>query len=191
MKLLKYFSLSLLLGLLMTYNLRAQDNDLNVNIDAESDLDLSDYNSYFWVTDFGNGSDLWITVNGLEGEMIKDAIEYEMDVKNLEWTPQNPDLLVNFHVFDKKYGKEYYMGDSPYEYRYMDKQEIMDNIKDGTLVVSLIDKDKGKSVWEGYATIAVDESETLREQQADIRQAVSAIFDRYNPNGLSQTTSSY
>ena len=190
MKFFNFFSICVLLISFPITNALAQD-DLNVSIDAEPDLDLSEYNSFFWVTDFGDGEDLWITVNSIQGEIIKNAINYEMDVKGLEWDPENPDLLVNFHIFNKGYDEEYYLGTAPYEYRYMDKQEIMDNIKDGTVVISLIDQESGKSVWEGYATIAVEESESLRQQQADIRQAVSAIFDRYNPGGITQTTATY
>lgn len=156
-------------------------NDMNVHIDSEPNLDLSDYDSYFWVTDFSNDEDLWITINSIQGEMIKEAVDFEMDVKGLEWNPKDADLLVNFHIFDKDYDKKYYIGNTPYEYRYMDKQETMNDIKDGTVVISLIDKENGDAIWEGYATIPIEEDESLREQQADIRRAVAAIFDRYNP----------
>lgn len=166
---------------------QAQDDDLNVNIDAASDVDLSEYNSYFWVTDFADGEDMWITVNKIQGQMIKDAVEYEMDVLGMEWNPENPDLLVNFHIFDKKYDENLYVDGAPYEYRYQDKQAIMETIEDGTIAISLIDKETGKSIWEGYATMGVEENESLRKQQADIRQATSAIMDRYNPEGLNQT----
>lgn len=176
--------------LIFNFSAQAQDEDLNINIDAAQDVDLSDYDSYFWVTDYGDGEDVWITVNRIQGELIKDAVEYEMDVSGLRWNPEDPDLLVNFHIFDEAYDKEFYTGTSPYEYRYMEKQSMMEDIEDGTIVISLVDQETGKSVWEGYATIGVEEKEPLRMQQADIRQAVSGIFERYNPEGVNETTSS-
>lgn len=188
MKKFKIFPSFILLLLFFAFNAHAQEEDLNVSIDVEQDADFSDYNSYFWVTDFGNGENVWITVNRIQGEMIKDAVEYEMDVLGMEWKPENPDLLVNFHIFDEKYDENFYVGSAPYEYRYMDKQAIMEDITDGTIVISFIDTNTGKSIWEGYATIGVNENEPLREQQADIRQATSAIMDRFNPEGLNETT---
>lgn len=190
MKNFKIFS-SLILLLFFAFNVQAQEEeDLNVSIDIEQDADFRDYDSYFWVTDFGDGENVWVTVNKIQGEIIKDAVEYEMDVLGLEWNPENPDLLVNFHIFDQQYDENFYVGSSPYEYRYMDKQAIMEGIEDGTIVISLIDTETGKSIWEGYASIGVEENESLREQQADIRQATSAIMDRFNPEGLNETTTS-
>ena len=195
MKLLKFLFFSMFIAYLPTTEAIGQaeeEDEIRVRIDSDPDVDLTEYDSYFWVTDFGNSDDLWITVNSIQGEMIESAIEYEMDVQNMEWSPENADLLVNFHIFDGKYGEEFYVGTAPYEYRYMDKQDIMEEIEDGTVVVSLIDRETGESVWEGYATMVVDENESLRKQQADIRKAVSAIFDRYNPGGLqSRTPSTY
>lgn len=188
MKYFKLFLLSLSFIAIFATSLKAQENDLNVRIDAAQDIDFTNYDSYFWVTDFGNSENLWITVNSIQGEMIENAVEYEMDVKHIEWNPEDPDLLVNFHIFDEGYDEEFYTGAAPYEYRYMKKKDIIEEIEDGTVVISMIDKAKGEAVWEGYATIAVDESESLRQQQADIRQAVSAIFERYNPEGLSAAT---
>lgn len=187
----RYYKLCSILLILfsISFSAQAQNDDLNVEIDAAADVDLSEYVSYFWVTDFANGEDIWITVNKIQGEMIKDALEYEMDVKGVKWSPENPDLLVNFHIFDEAFDENFYTGSSPYEYRYMEKQAMMEDIEDGTIVVTLVDKETGKSVWEGYATIGVEENEPLRMQQTDIRQAISGIFDRYNPEGLTETSS--
>jgi len=183
-------TLIILLLIFVTFTTQAQDEDLNIKIDAAENVDLSEFDSYFWVTDYANGEDLWITVNKIQGEMIKDAVEYEMDVKGLEWSPENPDLLVNFHIFDRAFDKNFYTGNAPYEYRYMEKQSMVEDIEDGTIVITMIDKKTGKSVWEGYATVGVEEDESLRAQQADIRQAVSGIIDRFNANGINETTSS-
>lgn len=48
----------------------------------------------------------FVTENQLLSSMVENAIEYEMDTYNYNMEKENPDMLINYMVFDQKYNDE-------------------------------------------------------------------------------------
>lgn len=128
-----------------------------------------------------NGRSGWAVIFPIENSMIKEAIDYELDVAGLEKTSDNPDVLIQYHIFNKDYAEDdnYIKAFEDYEYSYPKKADLMSNIEDGTLVVSIVDNETNKSVWEGFAYTDYEESASLDDKQHALRQGVDAIVTQF------------
>ena len=155
----------------------AQEFTIESDYDREAELDR--YSQYYWMMDDQLGDNLWINLNTLKSALIKDAIEYQMDLLDYEKNVDDPDFLVNFFVFNEGY-KE-----NPLKEFYNEEDEFpninLDAITGGTLVLSFIDTKSNRTVWLGYAAEVINEQnqENLRDQQKSIRKAVSRLMSVY------------
>jgi len=168
-----------LMAITITFSGFAQNEEIEFNTDFTEGTDFTDYESYFWVVDDKLGENTWISVNTMQAAMIKDAIEFKMDIEEYQKNPENPEILINYHIFDQDYDVEAYVATPPYDFRYMENRAKMENITDGTLVISVFNTEKGKVIWEGYATNVIQDDNSLRENQKNIRYAVANILNRF------------
>lgn len=166
---------TLLVSMLLTAGSMAQE--VNVQSIDNTDPNRERIDTYSFIDD-SKYINNWITVNPLETSMIKNSLVYELDTRDLKMNREDPDILLNFHIYDEKYSNEDYVGDAPYEYNYRKKQDIMSGIKDGTVVLSAIDPKSGESIWEGYANVDYDDSYSIRDKQIGIRKAADALIGR-------------
>ena len=145
------------------------------------DANLDQYKSYA----LGDGmqsmmNEDYVTENELLNNMVENAIAYEFDVYNYDLKPEDADLLVNFMVFDQKYNdKMGYMPGYRIDEDFGMDDNILKQIKDGSLVISMVSTKDGKAVWSGYVPDGIDTEASLREQQKDARQAVSAAMEMF------------
>lgn len=123
----------------------------------------------------------WATLNPMENTIIKEAITYEFDVQGLERTQSDPDMYVQYHIYDDAHSDDeaYINTNNGYDYTYTKKQDLMANIEDGTVVLSIVDAEEGKSVWEGFAYNAYEKDASLRDKQQGLRQAVDALVTQF------------
>ena len=145
------------------------------------DAELDQYESYA----FGDGlssvmNQEYVTENTLLNNMVENAIAYEFDVYDYELDADNADLLVNFMVFDQKYSDEVgYMPGYRIDEDFGMDDNVLEQLKDGSLMVSMVSTEDGQTVWSGYVPDGIDTSASLREQQKDARQAVSAAMEMF------------
>lgn len=120
-----------------------------------------------------------------ENKIIKDAISYELDVRDLDKDRSDPDILIQYHIYDSDYVNDdrYINAVDDYRFTYTKKQDLMSNLDDGTVVLSVIDTEEGASVWEGFAYNAYDENDSYDERQQGLRQAVDALMERFAAEG--------
>ncbi len=111
----------------------------------------------------------------LEEKMIQNAIIYEFDVLGLDLQENNPDLMIYYRVIDKKANQPQRTADTATS----DRSGMADTLKEGTLMVSVVDSKQGKAVWTGYVKDALQPNSELREQQKNIRQSISAAMDTF------------
>lgn len=124
-----------------------------------------------------------VTENQLLSNMVSNAIIYEMDVYNYNMKKESPDMLINYVVFDKAYNdKVGYMPGFRIDEDYGMDNNILDDIKSGSMMVSVVRVEDGKAVWSGYVIDGIDTSASLKEQQKDARQVVSAIMESFMIN---------
>ena len=147
------------------------------------DAELDQFETYA-IGDMMNLSDeAFVTENQQLSNMVESAIEYEMDTYNYNMEKENPDMLINYMVFDQKYNDEVgYMPGFRIDEDFGMDNNILDDLKSGSMMVSVVRTKDGKSVWSGYVTDGVDTSASLKEQQKDARQVVSALMESFMAN---------
>ena len=90
------------------------------------------------------------------------------------------ELLVNFMIFDEAYDDKIgYMPGFRIDDEFGFDDNILNELGDGSLVISITDISEGKTVWSGFVPAAVESDASLREQQKDIRQSVNLAMERF------------
>lgn len=147
------------------------------------DAELDQFETYD-IGDMMNVSDeTFVTENQLLSSMVENAIVYEMDTYNYDMDKESPDMLINYTVFDQAYNdKVGYMPGFRIDEDFGMDNNILDDLKSGSMMVSVVRVEDGKAVWSGYVTDGIDTSASLKEQQKDARQVVSAIMEVFMAN---------
>lgn len=176
----------------------ATQQRITVTSDRDKSAPFNNYKTYTWAKHVNTASSLAYALNDIKlKSMIRDAVAHELLSRKIEMNPQKPDLLVNFRVFEKPITVETaegYFRDA--EYWGVDEvtnnrlglvpfaTTIYDNDNDkkyyldaGTLMVQLVDSDKGVVVWQGYAS-GLTNSNAFDRNPAQIAKAVRLIFEK-------------
>jgi hypothetical protein len=150
-----------------------------------ADVEFSGYRTFDWADQVDNQMDSgYYFLNDLILKaQIREAVRNEMMAVGYTPDDNRPDIIVNFRLFDKPvilrsmddYGSDYW-GATSYS-------NIGDNtsyeVEAGTLLVSLIDRESGRVVWNGFASGLIDNDEFIKDE-GKVIEAVSMIFDDYN-----------
>lgn len=159
---------------------------ITVQSDQSLETDFSNYKTFYW----SSQADAWLDEGGMYflndlgmKSIIRDAVKGEMMGRGYQLQSYEPDLIVNFRVFDKPvtlkgydgYGTSYW-GDE--RYRTADDAKTFD-VDAGTLLVSLADRKSGTVVWQGFASGLIENNVFIKEE-GKIREAVNLIFEKYN-----------
>ncbi len=113
---------------------------------------------------------------------LREAIEGELMGLGYKMDKTNPDLVVNFRVFEEPttlhgydgYGTGYWGNE---EYRQISDKTTYE-VKAGTLLISLLDRKEGQVVWQGFASGLFANNKFIKDQ-ATVREAVSLIVNEY------------
>lgn len=167
---------------------------LNVGADQRTEADLSNLKTYNWVSDvakipsdqvFVGAEGILVFNNKSSRSSIKNAIETQLQAKGFERETNNPDMLVNFTVLEQDDQLRTYTRDS---YSYLgegpvDQDAKMVDVEAGTILINFIEADAGHSVWQGFASGALEESDVKNEK--NLQAKVGAIFNEFNFNAFS------
>jgi hypothetical protein len=128
--------------------------------------------------------------SSMNNEVVKKAIQTRMELQGYKLSDKNPSLLVSYKIFYddlnyKGYNQQeleewlkrvrYNRDDEPEADDKYD--EIKHNLKNGALLVTLIESKRNKAVWQGYTAGLF--SENYVSQEIAFNRAVRSIFDRY------------
>lgn len=161
-----------------------ENKDLSAN--------FKDIKTYSWTADIDNipkdkvfiGPNGVLVFNNLSGrKMIKDAVQYELDAKGYKMVTSNPDMLVSFQVLEQPASlrtTEGYVTVFSGEKVRTDNNISYTDVKPGTLIVNLIDADKNKQIWQGFAS-GIMSADAIKDQ-SKVRSAVSTVFSQFNYN---------
>jgi hypothetical protein len=174
----KYLS-GIFIFLFSTTCLFAQD--IEVYDRLRDDAAIGEYNTYAMGNAFtGAENQEWVKYSSLINNMVENSIVYEFDTYGFDLDEENGELVVNFMVFDEAYDDK--VGYMP-GYRIDDEfgldENLLNKLDDGSLMISMSDVSEGATVWTGFVPNAVDKDANLRQQQKDIRQAVSAAMETF------------
>jgi hypothetical protein len=158
----------------------AQDNE-DVIFKEDPTADLDDFESYYWGNNFIDiEENEWYTFGRLHSKMVQNSIVHEFDTYGYDLKSENPDVLVNYMIFDKEYNDKYGYYKDPYIVESGDFDEnILTQLEDGSLVVSIINQENGKTAWVGYVPDAIDPNANLRDQQVSIRSSIDDVMEAY------------
>lgn len=171
----------------------ANAQTVTVKADRALDTDFSDYNTFYW----SSQADAWLDEGGLYflndlgmKAMIRDAVKGELMGLGYHLQSHEPDLIVNFRVFDRPvtlkgyegYGTSYWGTET---YRGIDDAANYE-VEAGTLLVSMADRKSGKVVWQGFASGLIENNSFVKEE-GKIREAVNMIFEEFGERAKEYT----
>lgn len=115
-------------------------------------------------------------VESLTDARVHRAIVAGLQAKGLAETPRDEaDLVVRWHTRFRK--RTIVSNTYPGPYWRPRRMEVY-HVREGVLTIELIDRARGRVVWQGSATGVVDDPERDRET---VRRAVAAILEKYPP----------
>ena len=165
---------------------------IRVEADKILDTDFSKFESFY----FSTQADAWLDegmyfMNDLHMKaVIRDAVKSEMMGLGYNLESNEPDLVVNFRVFNEPvtlkgyegYGESYW---SDEKYREPEDTTSYD-VEAGTLLISLADRESGKVVWQGFASGLIKDNAFIKDE-GTIREAVNMIFEEFDQRAKEYT----
>jgi hypothetical protein len=171
--------------LFLLMNLAVSGQEVAIDSYREDEVDFRKYRTYFWASQAVSQQDegSYFLKDLVLKSDIRDAVYGELEGRGYRMNESDPDLLVNFRVFEKRGTLK---GTEGYGPAYWGKNEFISNdagadeikVEAGTLIISLLETDSGKVVWQGFASGLIDKDEFIRNE-GKIREAVSLIFEEY------------
>jgi hypothetical protein len=166
-----------LVGIIAIILLMNTCSTMRVRSDYDEDIDFSRYRTFRIVTQDRRSPAL--KSNPLLEKRIVEAIRAELQLKGLkEIAGERPDLLVGFHtgIRNRVVTTERWY---PYRWRHPARRVNIENYKEGTLVVDLIDTELQNVVWRGWAAGAISSPD---EADETIKKAVTEVMEKYPPD---------
>jgi hypothetical protein len=170
----------------MSLSTLAQTGVITVESEKASDVDFSKYETFnFASTIDGNlEQGLYFLDDLVFKNQIRDAVQDEMMGVGYSRVSRDPDLIVNFRVFDqptklkgsKGYGAHYWGNAAGY--KNLSDTKTYD-VKAGTLLISFVDRKNSQVVWQGFASGLIDNDRFIKDKM-HIREAVNLIMNEYN-----------
>ena len=167
------------------------------HIEKDDNTDFSKYRTFSWVEKEGQDKNDRKKNNDLAEQKIRDAVSKELE-KTAGWreSKNNPDVLLSYDVlversvkqesdpvysrsltrtFYNPYSRRFYNVFYPSRFMGYDNYDV--NTREGTVTISMIDADTGKTVWQGWAT---DEVNNRNMTSKEIQSSVRAIFRKFD-----------
>lgn len=156
---------------------------ITVASDKRLNTDFSKYKTFYWASQVDNTLDEgFFFLNDLIFKAnVREAVAAELQGLGYTLEPNNPDLIVNFRVFEEPVrlkGQEGY-GSTYWGEQYRSISDTTSyEVEAGTLLVSLVDRQNGEIVWHGFASGLIDNDKFIKDE-GKIREAANLIFEEY------------
>ncbi len=163
-----------------------------VGKNTDISADFKSIKTYSWTTDIDNipKDQIFVGPNGVYifnnesgRKMIKDAMQYELDLRGYTMDKNNPDMLISFLVLEQpgslRTTNGYVTVASGEKVRTEDNVSSTD-VKPGTLIINFIDAKSNTAIWQGFAS-GILQADQMRDE-SKVRQAVSSVFSEFKYN---------
>lgn len=148
------------------------------------DIDFENYSTYSFSSHALSEDAQFVLRDIALKNTIREEISSDLQAKGFTLDPRNPDLLVNFRVFEEATTMPTYEEEAVYwqndEVREMDRATV--NLEKGSLIIHLVDAESNEVVWKGFASGILEQDKFDRDRQS-IAVAVDMILDRYPYRG--------
>ena len=182
----------MLIGLMSLGVAFANAQSITVNSDRSLDTDFSQYKTFYW----SSQADQWLDegmyfLNDLTMKaMIRDAVKGELMGLGYTMQSNDPDLIINFRVFDEPVRLKGYEGYGTGYWGDEVHRDVSDTtsyaVEAGTLLLSIADRESGKVVWQGFASGLI-ENDAFIKDEGKIREAVNLIFENFDQRAKEYT----
>ena len=163
-------------------------------IEKVPSADLTKYKTYSWV-EKENAEDKTNHVNDIAEQSVRSAVNSELYKSGWGEVKSNPDILLTYDllvdksiiqqrepVYSQPYTRTYYnpytkrFGTIYYPSQFLGYDSYETPVKQGTVVISMIDPQTDKTVWQGSAT---KELNSNRITAKDVDNNVKSIFKKF------------
>lgn len=172
-----------IIGLILVIIVGACSSVRIKDVQKETSFSIAKYKTFsFYEVNTGGDAIGPNQVNNLN--LLREAINKQMEQKGLKLVADNPDLLVNIGIvvtqevqtretsFTNPADRTYYAGQRNYSWQ---SQEVeVGKYRDGSVTVHLVDRSANKLVWRGTAESVLPEKE--RNVPALIDEAMKSLF---------------
>ena len=165
---------------------------ITVSSDRNLDTDFEKFKSFGFSSQVDSELDegLYFLNDLVMKSMIRDAVEAELLGLGYKQSSGEPDLIVNFRVFDEPVTLKGYEGYGTGYWGTEKYRQISDttsyDVEAGTLLVSMADRESGQVVWQGFASGLI-ENNTFVKDEGKIHEAVNLIFEEYDQRAREYT----
>lgn len=170
----------------------ANAQSITVKSDRSLDTDFSKYKTFYWASQVDSWLDegLYFLNDLTMKAIVRDAVKSELMGLGYEMQSHEPDLIVNFRVFEEPVTLKGYEGYGTSYWGDQGFREISDTtsyeVEAGTLLVSMADRETGSVVWQGFASGLIRDNAFVKDE-GKIREAVNLIFEEYNQRAKEYT----
>ena len=191
MKILKFFGVASIAGLLLTSCASV------AHVEKDKTANFSSYQSYAWVETKENQDDSTKSkVSDLTERRIREAVNAELTKSGWKQSKNKPDVLLSYDVLVERSVKEennpvYSQPTTRYVYnpysrrwvsvyypsQFLGYDRDQRSVREGTITVSVIDAKTDKTVWQGWTT---DEVNSKNLTGKEIQNSVKSIFKKFD-----------
>lgn len=173
------------LVVLLMMSVAASAQQISVQSREAANADLSRMKTFAWASQLNDALDAGnYFVNDIVLKTdIKEAVALALEERGYRMDPERPDIIVNIRVFDEpvmlnsyeSYGAAFW-GDVEFQ---TPADTLNTELQAGTLIISIVDREAGRILWQGYASGLVENNKFVKDEEK-VREAVKLIFERYN-----------
>jgi len=155
----------------------------NVVTDYNSAVVFSDYSSWAFAPDAGNASFV-----SLDGNRIQSAVERELNNKTMNKVEASEaDLLVHWRIMEEErleqsgLGLGLGFGTGNFGWGLSSPPPVRE-VKEGKLVVELVDRNSEKVVWRAASRRYLNENQSPATRSKLVDEVVAEMFTKYPPD---------
>lgn len=156
-------------------------SSMKVKYDRDTRVDLSTVRTYAWFEkpeSYPDSADEALMKNTLLDKRIKKAVNVQLISLGLQIEDEDPDVLIDYHVSLKDkvevHNLPSYWGR---RYRYGSHITYVDEYKEGTIIIDVLDAKSEELIWRGIAISKMDEEPDPRDLEKAINKAVKKMFE--------------
>jgi len=153
---------------------------LNVSTDYDIATNFRQFKTYGWYTDKATTKSDTAQYDTFFDKRMKKSIETQLRSQGLTYSATNPDVYVNYKAGFSN--EQRYRNNSPYGfgygYGYPFGMSTVQQYKEGTITIDLVNATKNELLWRGVAETEVDNRNISEEK---IHQIVTNILREYPP----------
>jgi len=164
-------------------------SSVSIKHDYDKDANFAAYKTYAWLAvpaDAAGSVKAALERNSLLDKRIKESVNNNLSTKGYSVDTNNPDFVMLYHtgaedkinVTDWGYGYGHYGYGGYYGgHGGVDVQQY----KEGTLILDVIDAKAKQLVWRGFASGALNPNASMEKREQKLNQVVTQILAKFPP----------